>query len=401
MGEISEEHFEKYFYRSISKCPAGFDNPTAKEISRVTDIIKTKGITLASKKVTAGFDGFVDTIVKIIKSKQAHTPPTLFNTTVEFGNYIVEKGGTSFGLEVEERNIKLGGNMPIMANTLGMLSVHVNCVGALGYPQTHRVFKNISSNCHLYSFADPGSSTAFEFNDGKIIFAQMGTLNSLGWDKIKEIIGIETLISLYRQSDLLCVVNWSEIDTSSDIWKGLLADVFPHYSVPNKKQITFFDLSDCSKRSKESITEALMLLKEFSRYTRVILSLNKNETRCIHEIFYQNAATDNLLEMGKHIFEKLDIETLLLHSPKQAMAINREETFSCDTFFVPHPKLSTGAGDHFNAGFTAGQLLNCGLQSSLILANAVSAFYVETGVSPEIKDVVNFLEEKIKILLVH
>ncbi len=141
-----------------------------------------------------------------------------------------------------------------------------------------------------------------------------------------------------------------------------------------------------------------MLLKEFSRYTRVILSLNKNETRCIHGIFYQNAATDNLLEMGKNIFENLGIEALLLHSPKQAMAINREGTFSCDTFFVPHPKLSTGAGDHFNAGFTAGQLLNSGMVSSLILANAVSAFYVETGISPQLKDVVNFLEEKINSL---
>ncbi len=239
MGEISEEHFEKGFNQSVSKNTAGSDRPTAKEISDVANIIKKQGITLASKKVTAGFDGFVDTIVKIIKSKQAHTPPTLFNTTVEFGKYIVEKGGTSFGLEVEEHNIKLGGNMPIMANTLGMLGVQVNCVGALGFPQTHSVFKHLSSNCHVYSFADPGLATAFEFNDGKIIFSQMGTLNSLGWNTIKEIIGIETLINLYRQSDLVCVLNWSEIDTSSDIWRGLLQDVYHLMQYPIKSRWHF------------------------------------------------------------------------------------------------------------------------------------------------------------------
>lgn len=377
---------------------SGSDKNTAKEILQVAEIIKKHGLSLASKKVTAGFDGFVDNIVKIIRTKQLDAPPAMFETTVEFGKYIVEKGGTSFGLEVEEHNIKLGGNMPIMANALGVLGVQVNCVGALGYPQTHAVFKHLSSNCHVYSFANPGLATAFEFNDGKIIFSQMATLNSLGWNKIKAIIGIEALLNLYRQSDLICVLNWSEIDTSSDIWRGLLKDVFPYYAVPDKKQVAFFDLSDCSKRSRDTIKEALMLLKEFSRFTQVILSLNKNEARCIHEIFYSEPAPDNFLDLGNRIFENLGIETLLLHSPKKSVALNRKETVSCDTFFVPKPKLSTGAGDHFNAGFTVGQLLNCGLQSSVILANAVSAFYVETGVSPEIKDVVNFLEKQIKNL---
>ena len=54
----------------------------------------------------------------------------------------------------------------------------------------------------------------------------MGSLNTLGWDKIKNIIGIDTLINLYKESDLLCIVNWSEIDASSDIWKGILKDCF-------------------------------------------------------------------------------------------------------------------------------------------------------------------------------
>jgi len=109
------------------------------KISDLADSIITRGKMLKSKKATAGFDGFIDTLVKIIKSKQPKQPPSLFNRIREFGDYVVEKSASSFSLEAEEVSIKLGGNMPIMANAMAMLGVNVNCVGALGYPQPHSV----------------------------------------------------------------------------------------------------------------------------------------------------------------------------------------------------------------------------------------------------------------------
>jgi pfkB family carbohydrate kinase len=345
------------------------------------------------KRVTAGFDGFVDIIAKIIRNKPEQEPPTFFNTIREFGNYILEKEGTSFSLELLEQNLKLGGNMPIMANALGKLGMNVNCVGALGYPQMHTVFKDFPSNCRFYSFADPGTSTAFEFNDGKIMLAQMGSLNTLGWNKIKNIIGIDTLINLYGESDLLCMVNWSEIDASSDIWEGILKDVFPHYAKPGKKQVAFFDLSDCSKRTSESVNEALMLLKEFGKYTEVGLSLNKNEARYIYQVMYNKEAGDDLSFLGERIFEKLKIDILVLHSPKEAVAFNNEGRSGCNSFFIKNPTMSTGAGDNFNSGFCAAQLLKLDLESSLIFANSVAGFYVKTGISPQLADAINFLDE--------
>ena len=367
--------------------------PTADEIARLITDLVPQDDRLRSKVITAGHDGFVDTIVKIIKSKEVNNTNTLFQTTREFGDYIVEKSGSSFGLEVETRNVKLGGNMPIMAHSLGTLGARVNCIGAFGYPQPHSVFRNMSDNCKLFSFADPGGSTAYEFNDGKIMVAQMGALNHCGWEKIKETIGLDTLIGLYTASDLLAIVNWSEIDASSDIWKGILADVFPQ-ALAKKDRLAFFDLSDCSKRSRESIEEALELLKKFSTYARVILSLNKNETRIIHNILQGQAPMDDFASMGNFIFEKLGIGLVLLHSPKETMAISAQGTVHCNTFFVEHPKLSTGAGDHFNAGFAAALLLEYGLGSCLLIANAISAFYVENGVSPQWADVSHFLQSK-------
>lgn len=56
------------------------------------------------------------------------------------------------------------------------------------------------------------------------------------------------------------------------------------------------------------------------------------------------------------------------------------------------PKISTGAGDNFNAGFCAAQLLQLNLESSVILANAVSGYYVRTGTSAQLSGIINFLE---------
>ena len=97
--------------------------------------------------------------------------------------------------------------------------------------------------------------------------------------------------------------------------------------------------------------------------------------------------------MGEKIFEKIKPDILLLHYSKEAFAFSGEGKFSCKSFFIDNPKLSTGAGDNFNAGFAAARLLQLDLESSIIFANTVSGLYVKTGVSPELPAVINFLEE--------
>ena len=350
-----------------------------KKIAALISTIRKKRDELASKKVTAGFDGFVDTIVRIVRSK-AEATPVLFNHIKEFGEYILEKQAGSFSLEIEEISSKAGGNMPIMANALGRLGISVNCLGALGYPQTHPAFKEFPPRCRIYSFADPGTSTAFEFNDGKMMLAQMGALNKTGWNEIKNIIGIDTLIELYKECDMLCTLNWSEIDASTDIWKGLLKEVFAKLT-GNKNQIAFFDLSDCSKRSAGSIKEVFELLLEFAQHTKLILSLNKNETRIVCSALYDEDPGKDLEGAGKKIFEKIGSGILLIHTSREALAFDKEGIVRTQSFFIQDPLVSTGAGDNFNAGFAAAQLLDLDIESSLLMANAVAALYVKSGVA--------------------
>lgn len=341
---------------------------------------------LPQKKVTAGFDGFVDTIVRIIKDKKPGKDPSFFKTIKQFGNYINDKSGGSFSLEIDEISSRIGGNMPIMTNAMGHLGAKVDCVGAL----THPVFNQLSLNCRIHSFAEPGTSTAYEFNDGKILLGNNGGLNNAGWELIKNKIGLDTLLGLYRSSDLSCFVNWSEIDASTNIWKGLLQDVFPQLE---KKQLSFFDLSDCSKRSSETILEAMMLLKQFSAYSSVALGLNHNESALIYQALFKKKAPGELILTGEKIYEKLGIETLVLHTSKESIGYSKEGIKTAKTFFVKKPAISTGAGDNFNAGFCTASLLSLDMEISLILANAVAGSYVSTGKNHDMDGLIKFLQD--------
>ena len=282
---------------------------------------------LQAKRATTGFDGFVDTIARVIKNKKEGKSPSLFRTKKQFGKYIIEKEGTSFSLELEESSTRIGGNMPILANALGNLGVQVNCVGSLGHPKIHPIFRKLSSRCHLYSFAEPGHSTAFEFEDGKIMLAHMGELNHLGWRNVVDVLGLDRIVSLFQESGLICMVNWSEIFMSTDIWKGILREVVPRYFNHGIKQTVFFDLSDCSKRTSESIQDVLKLINEFSKYSKVILGLNKNESNIIYEVIFEKKPKKDLRHNGEKIFEKLEVSTLVLHSSKEAVAFQGDERF--------------------------------------------------------------------------
>jgi len=354
------------------------------------------GAILSSKKVALGFDGFIDTIARIIRQKHTHKSHSFFNNIKDFGKYIIDKEGSSFSLESEEQLSKLGGNMPIMANALANLGVQVSAIGAMGYPRIHPVFEELSTKSILYSFADPGLSTAYEFKDGKILIADFHELNSHGWESIKERIGLDNLIRIYQECDLISIVNWSEIDTSTNIWKGLLKNVFPRYINPGNKQLSFFDLSDCSKRSKASIEEALDLLKAFSTYTKPVLGLNRNEAQIIYKLLFKKMPGKNFSTVAEKIFEKLNIDTILLHSTKEAYVINESGTFHGESFFVKNPKLSTGAGDNFNSGYCAARLMDLDPQSSLTFAHAVSGYYVKEGRSPMLEDLIAILSTEQK-----
>ena len=59
--------------------------------------------------------------------------------------------------------------------------------------------------------------------------------------------------------------------------------------------------------------------------------------------------------------------------------------------FVKQPKISTGAGDHFNSGFCLGRVLGFSLEESLCTGVATSGYYVRNAQSPSAKELSEFV----------
>lgn len=357
---------------------------------RTLGMIRERAQALRTKTVTLGFDGFIDSVVRVVKQKDPNGTAHYFESTQAFGEYIVEKGQKSFSIELEELTTKLGGNMPIMANAIAKMGPNVSCIGPLGYPEIHPVFRQMQ-NCHLYSFGSPGLTKILEFNTGKIMLAEMTGLSDIPWEFIRDTVGISKFRELFEKSELIALLNWSELDNSTAIWKGLLKDVLED-SHPAKKPVGFFDLSDCSKRDASYIREAMKLLTGFAQYWDVVLSLNLNEATIVHDVLSGgNQNNGDIKKMCDHIFDKLNIHTVIIHSARQSLARDKDGIFTQSSFFIKVPAISSGAGDNFNAGFAAGRLMGLPTGTSLALGNATSALYMQSANSPSVDDVINFL----------
>ena len=113
-----------------------------------------------------GFDGFVDTLVKPVKTAGENGQMTFFDTIGEFGTYLAGKAGKSCSIELSKITEKMGGNTVIYASALSGLGIYTHCVGAFGYPQVKEIFKQNNPYLDFVTISDPGICTALEFSDG-------------------------------------------------------------------------------------------------------------------------------------------------------------------------------------------------------------------------------------------
>lgn len=369
-------------------------------IQKVMDILENNSAQLCRKVATIGFDGFIDAVVHVVKEKKDDSSIKYFNDIEDFGSHLISKKGVSGTIELREQLTKMGGNMPIMSNSIGRLGVRVNCIGAFGMPSIKEEFRGMEkANCTLYSIAEPGDTLALEFNDGKIMLAKMSSLDKLSWEDIKELVGVEKLIELYRSSDLIGIVNWSELANATSIWEGILREIVPHCE-PSKDRIVFFDLSDCSKKPEVEIQRALDIMREFEAHYRVVLGMNENEARLIYTCITGEKALPELKTMGDILYNELKLSNLVIHPLSCSLAWDKDGHAHVNNRFIEEPKVSTGGGDHFNAGYCAAQLLQLDLEASMIIGNALSGCYIKNGYSASRAELIDFLREW-KLSLIH
>lgn len=339
--------------------------------------------------ITVGFDGYIDSILKVRKSI-GPMGDSYFSTMQEFGAYIQAKAKKSCSLELRQLTEKLGGNMPIFSQALSGMNVKLNCIGAMGFPKVLPIFSPLEESNHLVSVCQPGTCQALEFDDGKLMLARNEDIEAMDFALLKHRVGLDQLINLAEKSDLLAFLNWSELQGSSSIWQGYLEEVFPKLS--GEKRRLFVDLSDCSHKSREDICEMLELLQAFTAYTELTLSFNRNEVECVARAV--NIPGDSTEEIASGLYHMIGCKKLIVHLVDSSCCVYNGSIAVQRNRHIAKPVLSTGGGDNFNAGFVYALLNGFGPEECMTVANGFSSYYVSHGKSPGKEELIHWLSEE-------
>ena len=345
-----------------------------------------------------GLDGFVDEIIHIVDKRFDHENYTRINTIAEFGERLGNAAGLSTNIEFVPSHVKLGGNGPILANALLEYGISLTYVGLLGKPSIHPVFQDMANKLKaVYSLGEPGHSDACEFDDGKIIIGKHVSLRELTWDLFKESLGgPEGIAKMIEENQLLGMENWTMLPRMSEIWEGMIQEVFPLLPEKEEKPYVFFDLADPEKRTKEDIAHAMSLISQFEEKFNAILGLNEKEAYEIAEALdleIPHDAPDKLKATTIAIYEHMGIYCLMVHPVRSACCVIDGEYYYTEGPYCPKPVLTTGAGDNFNAGFILGLTIGLDSLSALTLGVCTSGFYVRNGGSPTYDQVIEFAQK--------
>jgi sugar/nucleoside kinase (ribokinase family) len=348
---------------------------------------------LPSLKGVIGLDGFVDEIIAVVNKRHDHENYEPVRTIDALGQKIQAAAGASSNYELVVKRMKLGGNGPIMANALACLGMDITYIGNLGYPNIHPVFEEFAGRARVVSIGEPAHTDALEFDDGKLMLGKLTPLSEVNWDNLISRVGRDELIALMRGSKLIGMVNWTMLPHMSRIWAKMLDEIVPN--IERHQHKLFIDLADPEKRTHEDILDALKLLTRFEDQVDVILGLNLKEAGEIADVLALPGRANPesaIEETAVAIREKLKLACVVVHPRRGAAAAIEGESAVFHGPFVQQPKISTGAGDHFNAGFCLGRVLGFSLAESLCTGVATSGYYVRTAISPGAQQLAEFIQ---------
>jgi hypothetical protein len=339
-----------------------------------------------------GLDGFVDEIIHVVDKRDNAGSFQRLPTIASLAERLAGAAGQSTNIELVNQITKLGGNGPIMANALASFGIKVTYLGTLGYPALHPIFHQFATRAEVHSVAEPGHTDALEFDDGKVMLGKHYPLRELTWANIKARFGLGNFEAKFNSADLVGFVNWTMLPYMSDLWAALHEELCPRLNGVRRR--LFFDLADPEKRNKKDIARALELITGFEKHFKVTLGLNEKEAGEIGEVLgleTSDLTPEGLSALTEAINSFLKLDTVVVHPVSYALAAGNGDFALVEGPFIARPKITTGAGDHFNSGFCLGKLLGFKNNLCLLTGVATSGFYVRTGQSPGLADLASLL----------
>lgn len=324
-------------------------------------------------RVFAGFDGFVDSIYRPLK--KSGPEKASFKTIAEFGGYITGQAGKNASIELELIRRRMGGNMPNFIRAASALGAECFSVGMLSDHTggIDPVFSSLPGT--KYSWTGAGQASALEFDDGKIFLAQGCACEGDPWERITEKTGA-ALERMIRDADLIGLVNWSELAFADSLWRS-----FFRYCArtlkSEKNKFLLIDFCDMGRKGGGEIKNILALSGEFSALRHTIVSLNYNEALEAGAALGFKADKEGDLEaLAAVIREASSVHEAVIHTRAEALCLSDAGCFRAPVRTVEKPRISTGAGDTFNAAYGFASVLGLGIRERLDYALSAARLYI-------------------------
>jgi hypothetical protein len=342
-----------------------------------------------SPRVWVGFDGFVDKILHLVDERQDQDHYRRIENMADFAGRVAQAAGYSANIEMVPQTVKLGGNGPILADGLRHLGCRVTYAGAIGHPDIHPVFKEFADACErVISLAEPASTDALEFADGKLLMGQMLSLREVNWDRLLQAVPCEELADWIGGMELVAAVNWTMLPAMNGLLEGLHAILQGRARRP----LFFVDLTDPRKRSRADLREALAWLTRLQQRADVVLGMNEQESAQVEEALFGQAAA-GVARRAARLHAALKIHWTVIHPVRTACVASADGVVELYGPYTSKPRLTTGAGDTFNAGLCRALLAGCSPGEAIGAGACASGFYVQQARAPGYEEWIDFMRQ--------
>lgn len=357
-------------------------------MKKYTDFLQT-----IQGKILLGCDGFVDETYEIVEVRKSQTEFTPMKKLRQFGELIVSRADGGVGVELVPKRRCEGGFAINTGRVAACLGLKPRLPGLYGNQAIDPAYEEFKDICELASLGDPALTIALEFGDGKVLMSNLEAVSSLTWSDFEKHFGAAKLKELFSGVDILGLGYWSLTSNFDDLFLGFMTQ----YETVTPPRRMFFDFADIKKKSSESFIKSLELIKSYNSKIPMTFSLNEHE---VLELFSRigveapeltPAAIASALTIAR---EKIGFDELVVHTPEFAAASSAAEG---EAYAIQDRQSNVvrlaGAGDSFNGGYLCASLGDLPIKERLVMANAVTAFFVTHGTAPNREELLAQIEK--------
>lgn len=361
--------------------------------SELADVLRSRAGDLAACPVVAGFDGFVDEMIEVVDERQDLETYQPLSTITRFSEVIGAASGRSSLREIVVTSQDAGGCAVNLGDGIASLGAPLHVFATMGNPR-HAAFDDFAAKCASVTSwgREPGRTLALEFQDGKYMLSSVSQLGDFNPSLLDEVLADGQFAATCATAKLITLTNWTLYPHMNACWAKLQDEVFS--KLPQRPRI-FIDLVDPRSRSREDIAAMLEVLRGFEACGPTTFGGNLNEANVVAELLGIAAADDSpeaVATQAAAIRAALDIDEVATHCIACAAVATRDGTAAVTGPYTPTPAKSTGAGDRYNAGYTAGHLLGLDAEQRALLGVATSGFFVRNTRSGSASEIADLLD---------